>query len=199
MAEYVTGVVRLSYEHLLKPYSIQPDQPPKYSVTILLPKSDTDSVNRMKAAIEQAKKEGVDKKWDGKMPPKIAVCVHDGDLPKESNGEPFGEECKGMWVFTASCSEDRKPPIVNNHHAFITDPNEIYSGMYARVCVNFFPYAFSGKKGIGCSLKAVQKWKDGDPLGGGRVDVNKVFTSFEVDPITGEPIEGSASDSACPF
>ena len=199
MARFVTGVVRLSYEHLLKPYAFQPNQPSKYMVTILLPKSDTKSVKEMFAAIEQAKKEGLAKKWDGKTSQKIASCVHDGDQPKESNGEPFSEECKGMWVFTASSSEDRKPPIVDNHHVPITDPNEIYSGMYARVCVDFFPYIFSSKKGIGCSLRAVQKVKDGDPLGGGRVDVNKVFTSFEVDPITGEPIESSASDSACPF
>jgi hypothetical protein len=185
LTEFTTGVARLSYEHLLKPYSIQPDQAPKYSVTILLPKTDP-SVAKMKAAVEEAKKEGVAKKWGGKMPPKVSVCIHDGDQPRESNGEPFGEECKGMWVFTASCSEERKPQIVNSRLQQIMDPNEIYSGMWAHVAVRFFPYEYSGKKGVGCALLAVQKVKDGDPLGGGRVDVNKVFTSFDVDPITGE-------------
>jgi hypothetical protein len=185
LTEFTTGVARLSYEHLLKPSSINPDQPPKYSVTILLPKTDK-SVAQMKAAVEQAKKEGIAKKWDGKLPPKVAVCIHDGDLPKESNGEPFGDECKGMWVFTASSSEDRKPQIVNSRLQPIMDPNEVYSGMWAHVAVRFFPYSFSGKKGIGCALLAVQKVKDDEPLGGGRVDVNKLFTSFDVDPLTGE-------------
>ena len=53
--------------------------------------------------------------------------------------------------------------------------SEVYSGMYGRVNVNFFPYAFGGKKGIGCGLGPVQKLEDGETLSGGHVSAAQAF------------------------
>lgn len=47
-----TGEVRMSYVHLFKPYAYQPGQEEKYQVTILVPKTDTDTMGRINAAIE---------------------------------------------------------------------------------------------------------------------------------------------------
>ena len=46
-------------------------------------------------------------------------------------------------------------------------PQDIYSGMYARVTINFFGYNTAGKRGVGCGLGNVMKTRDGEPLAGG--------------------------------
>jgi hypothetical protein len=85
---------------------------------------------------------------------------------------PFGDECKGHWVFTASSKQ--VPEIVDTGLNPIINQSEVYSGIYARVSVTFFPYNNSGKKGIGCGLGNVQKLEDGEPLGG-RTSANDDF------------------------
>jgi hypothetical protein len=162
----VTGKVRFSYAHVFKPYvnPRNPGQEAKYSVTILLPKSDTATKARIDAAIEAAKQLGAQTKWGGQIPPNVAICVHDGDGVKPSDGLPFGPECKGHWVFTASSTQ--APQVVDATLNPIIDQSQVYSGCYGRVSVNFFPYFNSGRKGIGCGLGNVQKLEDGEPLGG---------------------------------
>lgn len=161
----VTGRVRLSYVHLFTPY-VNPNGngEPKYSTTILLPKSDVATKQRIDAAIQAAIQAGITTKWNGVRPPQVAIPVHDGDGVRPSDGMPFGDECKGHWVFTASSKQP--PQIVDLQLNPIINQTEIYSGIYARVSVQFFPYAVSGKKGIGCGLGNVQKLEDGEPLGG---------------------------------
>lgn len=166
-----TGRARLSYEHLFKPYAHQPGADEKYSVTILVPKSDVASKQRMDAAIAAATNLGISSKWNGVKPPVVAIPVYDGDGVRP-NGDAFGDECKGHWVFTASSKQP--PQIVDLGQNPIIDQSQVYSGVFARVCVNFFPYNASGKRGIGCGLNAVQKLEDGEPLGG-RVSIEEAF------------------------
>lgn len=162
--QFTTDKVRLSYVHLNQPHSSAPDgSNPKYSVTVLLPKSDVATKARLDAAYQAAVNTGVGAKWNGVMPPKIESPIYDGDGVRP-NGDPFGAECKGCWVFTAGNKNQVQVLDLNMNQ--ILDPNEIYSGMYARVCVSFYAYNFSGKRGIGCGLEAVQKLEDGEPLGG---------------------------------
>ena len=54
LTNVTTGEVRLSYVHLFKPYAYQPGQEEKYQVTVLVPKTDTDTMGRINAAIEAA-------------------------------------------------------------------------------------------------------------------------------------------------
>lgn len=165
----------MSYVHLFKPYAAMPGQEEKYSVTVLVPKTDTDTMNRINAAIEAAKQKGVTEKWNGQCPPMIPTPVYDGDGVRPSDGLPFGPECKGHWVFTAGAKVDYPPEVVDAQCNPIINQSEVYSGMYGRVSVNFFPYAFGGKKGIGCSLGPVQKTRDGEPLSGSRVSAAQAF------------------------
>lgn len=95
----------------------------------------------------------------------LAICVHDGDGPRPSDGEQFGAECKGMWVFTASCKPDRPPFVVDGNVQPVIQQSEIYSGVFGNVNVSFFAYNSGGKKGIGCGLNGFQKTRDGEPLG----------------------------------
>lgn len=158
----VTGKVRLSYAHLFQPYAQRQDQEAKFSTTVLVPKTDAQTKALIDAAIEAAKQAGA-AKWGGTIPPILAICVHDGDGPRPSDGMPFGTECHGHWVFTASSKQ--RPKVVDLNVQPILDAGEVYSGCYAHVSVDFFPYNSNGKKGIGCGLQNVQKVADGDPLG----------------------------------
>jgi hypothetical protein len=161
----ITGEVRLSYAHLFKPYSSQPDKEPKYSTTILVPKSDIATKQRIDAAINAAIADGTASKWNGVRPPIISIPVHDGDGARPSDGMPFGAECRGHWVFTASSKQ--QPGVVDLNIQPILSQSEVYSGIYARVSIRFFAYMTNGKKGIGVGLNNVQKLRDGEPLGGG--------------------------------
>ncbi len=163
----VTGKARLSYVNLLKPYSRNPGAEEKFSVTVLVPKTDTLTKAKIDAAIEAAIQLGISKRWDGKRPAVINIPVYDGDGTRPSDGEPFGPECRGHWVFTASAKADRPPRVVDTAVNDILDPREVYSGMYGRVSVDFFAYSAQGRKGIGAGLNNVQKLADGEPLGGG--------------------------------
>lgn len=159
----VTGKVRLSYVHLFTPFTRQPGAEPKFSTTILIPKTDIATKQRIDAAIAAAVQQGVTGKWNGARPPQIKSPVWDGDGIRQ-NGEPFSPECKGHWVLTASSNQQQE--IIDLNMNPIINQTEVYSGMYARVSINFFPFFNSGNKGIGCGLGPVQKLEDGEPLGG---------------------------------
>lgn len=161
----ITGKVRLSYCHLFKPYA-NPNGggEEKFSTTLLIPKSDIATKQRIDAALNAAIQAGVSEKFNGVRPPVLAIPIHDGDGPRPSDGMPFGEECRGHWVLTASSKQ--APEVVDVNLNPIINQTEVYSGIYARVSLRFFPYNASGKKGIGCGLGNVQKLEDGEPLGG---------------------------------
>lgn len=159
----MTGKARISYAHLTRPYAHDEKSDPKYSATFLIPKTDTATKAQLDAAITAAIEAGKQGKWNGVVPPRVATPIWDGDGVRAS-GEPFGEEAKGCWVFTASSKQ--RPGIVDANIQPIIDENEIYSGMYARATIRFFAYASNGKKGIGVGLNNVQKLADGEPLGG---------------------------------
>lgn len=178
--------VRFSYANLFqaKPPFNNPNGEPKYSVTILVPKTNAAAKAAMDGAVQAAIEAGVSKCWNGQRPPQPSVCVHDGDGVRPSDGMPYGEECKGCWVFTAS---SKQPPfVVDAQVQPIMDAREVYSGMWGNVSVNFFAYANSGKKGIGCGLNGVQKTRDGEPLAD-RVTAEEAFKPAAPAPAYGQP------------
>ena len=153
----VTGKARLAYCNLLTPRAQEEGKDPKYSVCVLIPKTDKDTVAKIKAAIEAAKEAGKPT-WGGKVPPGLKVPLRDGDTERDS------EEYKGHWFVNASSKQ--MPQLVDMALLTILDANEIYSGMYGRVSINFFPYNTAGNRGIGAGLNNVQKLADGQPLSG---------------------------------
>lgn len=156
-----TGKVRASYVHIFTPRVPDSGGEPKYSVTLLIPKTDTATLNALYADIERAKQDGAQKVFGGNVPPQCKIPIYDGDGYRPS-GEAFGEECRGCMVVTASAKQ--QPVIVGLDMQNILNPAEVYSGCYVRASVNMFAYNSNGNKGIGCGLNAVQKIEDGEPL-----------------------------------
>lgn len=176
----VTGKVRFSYEHIMKPYANTTNDPsaePKYSVTVLVPKTDTATKARLDAAIKAAKERGVKERRfkDGTPVDRLPSPIYDGDGYRADGYTEFGPEAKGMWVFTASCRQEKKPQVVDAAGNPIIDPTEIYSGCWGRVSVDFFPYSVPQRSGIGCGLCNVQKLTDGEPLGAARPSAEDDF------------------------
>lgn len=154
----ITGEVRLSFVHALEPDAFE-DNEPKYSVMILIPKSDKKTLTKIQKAVKAAIDNGVASKWGGKKPKNLALPLRDGD-EEDFEGEEF-ESCYFMRVASKT-----KPGIVDKDLEEIIDSNQIYSGCYARVSMNMFPYDRAGNRGVSAGLNNIQVLRDGIPLGG---------------------------------
>lgn len=155
----VTGMnTRLSYFHGWDPVSINGGAE-KYSVSVLIPKDDTETVNKINAAIDAAIEEGT-AKFGGKKPSRdlIKIPLRDGDTERDD------EAYKGHYFLNANSKT--APQIVDRSVQPILDRAEVYSGCYARVSLNFYAFNSNGNKGIACGLGNIQKVRDGEPLGG---------------------------------
>lgn len=157
----VTGKVRLSYVHLFEPYTNDPEKEARYSVTILIPKKDKATMEKIRAAETAAKEEGKSSKFGGKIPSNLSSIIHDGDEEADLERNP---EYAGH--FYMAMSSKTRPGVVDADLNAILDPMEVYSGCYARVSINAFPYNTAGKKGVSFGLNNVQFLEDGEPLGG---------------------------------
>lgn len=160
----LTGEVRCSYVNLVQPKASQDGSAPKYSMTLLIPKTDVNTVADIRASIEAAAQKGVTTIWGG-VRPKFADILHDGDSVKPNSGVPYGDECKGHWVLNASSTQRPGVVGVDNINCQLA-PEDIYSGMYARVTVNFYPFK-NRLTGVACGLGNVMKTRDGEALAGG--------------------------------
>ena len=181
----VTGKVRLSYAHLTIPYKSKladENDKAKYSVTLLIPKTDTATKAKIDAAIKAAGEKALASGKIKKGTPidKLPTPVWDGDGYKADGYTPFGPECAGMWVLSASSID--QPKVVDLSLNPILDATEIYSGMWARVGLDFYGYN-NRKMGIGCGLGNVQKVADDEPLGAERASVESDFGGDDYDPL----------------
>ena len=154
----VTGVVRLSYEHVWEPASVNGSNP-KYSVSLIIPKSDTKTIAAINQAIDNAIRDGA-AKFGGKIPPKgaLKLPLRDGDTERED------EAYRDSYFINANSTT--APQIVDRSVQPILDRSEVYSGCYARVSINFYAFNSNGNRGIACGLGNIQKVRDGEPLGG---------------------------------
>lgn len=159
----ITGVnTRWSYANVWDPKSINGGTP-KYSVSLIIPKSDTVTVNKIKAAIQAAYEEGESKlKGSSKVCPPldaIKTPLRDGD--KERPGD---EAYANSYFINANSAT--APGIVDADRQPILDRSEVYSGVYGRSSINLYAFNSNGNRGIACGLNNLQKIRDGEPLGG---------------------------------
>ena len=169
--QLTTKKVRLSYANVWEPKAMQEGQEPKYSVCLLIPKSDKETVKRIREAIEEEKEAGKGI-WNNKIPANLKLPLRDGDEER-----PEDENYAGHWFI--NCNSKTRPGIVDKKVQPILDQDEVYSGCYARVAVSFYPFNSNGNKGIACGLNHIQKIADGDRLSGG-ISVDAAFSdSFD--------------------
>lgn len=157
----VTGKVRFCYANVFEPTAMDDNATPKYNICILIPKTDTATVDKIKKAIEAAKEAGKAKLVDknGKIPANIKIPLRDGDIDRAD--DPAFEN---MYFINANSL--RKPGIVDRDLNPIMSRDEFYSGCYGRASINFYAFNVSSK-GIAAGLNNLQKLEDGEPLTGG--------------------------------
>lgn len=183
--EVMTLKVRFSYVNVFTPKDPLGGGEPKYSITLLIPKSDTVTVGKIKAAIAEAREKFCERNGKNALPMNPQTTLHDGDGVKPNSGEPYGPECKGHWVL--ACNSKQKPLVVDVDGREISgprtecaDPSIVYSGCYGRAKINFYGYS-NARKGIGCGLLGIKKLSDGEPLGGSFASASD-FDDGYVDP-----------------
>ena len=146
---------RLSYAHLWEPDSINGSEP-KYSVSCIIDKDNTDVIAKIKKAIEVAKEEGKGK-WGGKIPANLKTPLRDGDIDRPED-EAYADS---MFL---NANSKQAPQIVDRQVQPILDQSEVYSGCYGRISVNFYGYNSNGNRGVAAGLGNIQKLKDGEAL-----------------------------------
>jgi hypothetical protein len=158
----VTGECRFSYANLWEPKSMDENSKPKYSVSLIIPKSDTRTLEKIRAAIQAAYEEGRGNLGNGKtVPPlsSIKTPLRDGDIDR-----PDDEAYANSYFINANSIV--APGIVDADRQEIITHSEVYSGIYGRASITFYAYKTNTAKGIACGLQNVQKLRDGEPLGG---------------------------------
>lgn len=159
----ITGPkTRWSYANVWDPKSINGGTP-KYSVSLIIPKSDVATVKKIEAAIQAAYEEGESKlKGNSKSVPSLKVLktpLRDGDLER-----PDDKAYADSYFINANSAS--APGIVDADRQPILERSEVYSGVYGRASINFYAFNSNGNKGIACGLNNLQKIADGEPLGG---------------------------------
>lgn len=159
----ITGPdTRWSYANVWQPKAINGGTP-KYSVSLIIPKSDTKTIEKVRTAIQAAYDEGQSKlKGNGKTVPQLKALktpLRDGDMER-----PDDEAYANSYFINANSAS--APGIVDANCQPIIDTSEVYSGVYGRASINFYAFNSNGNKGIACGLNNLQKIRDGEPLGG---------------------------------
>ena len=159
----ITGPqTRWSYANVWDAKSIKGGAP-KYSVSLIIPKSDTKTVEKIKAAIQAAYEEGQSKlKGNGKSVPALSLIktpLRDGDTER-----PDDEAYKNCYFINANSAT--APGIVDADRNPIMERSEVYSGVYGRASISLYAFNSNGNRGIACGLNNLQKISDGEPLGG---------------------------------
>ena len=158
----ITGPnTRWSYVNVWDPKSINGGIP-KYSVSLIIPKTDTETIRKIRDAIKAAYEEGQNKlRGSGRSVPALEdlkTPLRDGD--KDRKDDPNYAGC--MFI---NANSTTAPGIVDAALNQIIDRSEIYSGVYGRASITLYAFSSNGNRGIACGLNNLQKIRDGEPLG----------------------------------
>lgn len=162
---------RLDFVHVFEPWTFRENERPKYSVTLIISKNDSDTIRKVKSAISQAYENGKSKLQNTEIKD-VRSPLRDGDVERPDN--PAYRNC---WFINATNNgRFGAPAVCDRQKNVITDRNQLYSGVWGNVHVSFTAYSGGdspSQKGIGCYLNAVQKIKDD-----ARIGLAKLFAAF---------------------
>lgn len=171
----VTGKVRATFVNVFEPRVNELSGQEEYSLQILIPKTDKETLSAIKGAVEEA----ANAKWPKKRPAKFRFPLRDGDAPEEAEGtEKYPERAGHFFVNVKS---KFAPQIVDRQRAPVVDRSEFQSGDYCRVSLNAYPYDMKGNCGVSLGLQNIQVWCKGEPLGGAGARAEDQFSELPAD------------------
>ena len=162
MTKVITGETRWSYANVWEPKAMVEGAQAKYSVSLIIPKSDKNTIERINNAIKEAYNEGLSKlKGNSKSVPSfenIKKPLRDGDTERE--GDPAYANS-----YFVNANSPNPPGIIGPDKMDILNHREVYSGCYGKASITFYAYNANGSRGIACALNNLMKTRDGEPLG----------------------------------
>ena len=185
----VSPVCRGGYVNILEARPLPQSDKMAWGMQCMFPKSDV-----VKAWVEELKQvyaQVLTDKFGQQEAQKIAKVllakksfpVRDGDDPGDAGALSNAEQLQGHYFVNAN-NKFRQPHIIGAMGKPV-DPailtlDDVYSGAWYRVMLEFWYYDTAGNKGISTSLTAVMKVKDGDNLGGGTTatEASNAFNDF---------------------
>ena len=170
----IIGPVRLSYAHIFEPHKDLNDNL-KYSASFIIPKKQTKTVAKIKAAFKEmlADKEIVNKL--GGKTQGVVLPLRDGDTDRADDAA-----YADSLFLNANANPDRPPLILSYDREEVMDKSEVYSGCWVQAALNLYPYNKNVKRGIGVGLSGIRKLRDDTPLSGGTLSAND-FSDDELD------------------
>jgi hypothetical protein len=158
-----TGVARASYAHVFEPQperNPKPGAKPKYSISLLIPKSDKATLNMLVQAMKEAGEAKFGPKFmdDYKAKgSKYKKAIRDGDSERDDPAY--------AGHYFVNCRSNQRPIILaRDARTPITNPADFRSGDYCRATINAFAYD-NESKGVSFGLIHLQKVESGEPLG----------------------------------
>lgn len=160
---------RMVYPTLLEPRAIKGEATsrPKFSVTLLLPKSA--NIDALKAIVAAAGKEKLGADWAKKAK---SLPLHE-----TKDFEKLKEYADEYPTFLRASANPDFPPFIYgpNTKLFAGDASEIYSGRHAVVAVRAYGYDTAGNKGVAFGLQRIQLLDHDEVIAGGRVATSSGF------------------------
>lgn len=188
--EFRTGKVRLSYPHIFKPQQKRGDdgtpqvdasgQPvTQYSCALLIPKSETATVETLKKAMQAA---ALEKFGQGKVPPKWAKGLRDGDTDEAALLDPLdpakGRKPEYVGCYWINLTSKQKPQVIGNEKDEfaggwkILTESDIKAGDWVRVQMRCYGFDQPQNKGVAFSFSGIQLVEEGEALASGGFDAN---------------------------
>lgn len=168
----ITGKVRFSFANVFEPKAGEDGGKEKYSLCIIIPKSDKATIKKIKAAVAAAAEAGAGKFKGGKIPKNFKQPLRDGDVDREDD-ENFADS------FFLNASSLHKPQVVDKALNEIMNKEDFYSGAFGRISINFYVFNTGTNQGVAAGLENVQKTSDGPRLGGGGATAEQDFGDLE--------------------
>lgn len=186
----MTGEVRFSYCHLDEPHAVEEGQTPKYSVSLIIPKTDTKTLKALEADYKKAIQKGVEKFGQAfsKSPaPFVRQAGSNSGLLIDADADDRymdNADYKGCYILNPKATTAPTvyqwtamgPTLINKEEI----KDIVYSGCYGRALINCYPFNSKVNKGIACGLDSVIKTKDGESLGG-HVNAMDYWGTLEAD------------------
>ena len=188
-----TEEVRLSFVHVFEPASFgnDPSNPAKYSVAVIIEKTDKKTLGRIKAAYEAAKQEGIERygnSFASKASPLIRPIGSNYGLLKDADQyEELAADPNYAGCYVMNLKSERAPQVLARETGkkLLTTENGgeevVYSGCYGKVTFNIYPYSNKSHTGISAGLGNVLKTRDGERFGGFKSGLDDFADDFDDD------------------
>ncbi len=181
----VTPIGRASFPNLNKP-----DQYNKYSLSILLPKSDPKVMDFARWLKQAVTEEALGVAGQPGLAQALANFTNFKDGDSVSAFKTYRGEYAGHFVLNVSRKTEYGKPCVVNRNKQPIDPSEVYAGCNILAYIDVFGYKFGAKKGASIGFQHVMKTGENTPFASTGVKVDDAFASLDI-PDEGEVQQGA--------